>query len=208
MDPLHKLEKIFAEFPGIGPRQAKRFVYFLLTRTPSYISDLTRSITTLKEDARVCTSCFRFFQLKNEKSTETRLCSICSEESRDQKTLMIVSRDIDLENIEKSHVFNGTYFVLGGSVPILEKEPETKVRSRELEKRIATSVKKGLMEVILALNATPEGENTTDYIREFLKPFADKKIIRISTLGKGLSTGTELEYSDSETIKNAFKHRE
>jgi recombination protein RecR len=116
--------------------------------------------------------------------------------------LMIVPRDIDLEAVERSGSYKGYYFVLGGSLPILEKEPEKRIRINELKKNIEK--KKGkLKEIILAMNANAEGENTADFIKEIYKesPFT------FSILGRGLSTGAELEYADPETLKNAFLHR-
>ena len=117
---------------------------------------------------------------------------------------MIVSRDVDFEVIEKSKVYNGYYFILGGVIPILDKEPEKRVRLQELTERI----KKGdLKEIILSLNATADGEHTADFIKNYIKEkvFGD---ITVSILGRGLSTGAELEYSDADTIKNALKNRE
>lgn len=118
---------------------------------------------------------------------------------------MVVAQDVDLENMEKSHAYEGYYFVLGGTVPILEKEPEKKIRIRELFKKIEQSPE--LKEIILAMNLTADGENTEDYLKSSLSELASKKAIKISILGRGLSTGTELEYSDSETLKNALKNR-
>jgi len=204
MDPIQKLTEIFSEFPGIGPRQAKRFAYFLLTRNNDYLGTLTDSLSTLKKSMQVCKSCFRFF-VKNKGSSE--LCAICSDKNRDKKTLMIVSRDVDLETIEKNHLYLGYYFVLGGGIPILEKNPENKIRGRELKLTIQSRASEGLSELIIALNLTPEGENTTDYLIKFLEAETLKYGIKISTLGRGLSTGTELEYSDADTIKNALKNR-
>lgn len=120
---------------------------------------------------------------------------------------MIVSNDVDFENIEKTRFFNGYYFMLGGSVPILEKNPEKRIRQKELLEVVEKRSKDGLKEIIIALNYNPEGENTLTYLSEILKPLADKNNLKISTLGRGLSTGTELEYSDTETIKNALKNR-
>ncbi|MDQ3014494.1 MAG: toprim domain-containing protein [bacterium] len=203
MNSIQKLTEYFTEFPGIGPRQAKRFVYYLLTRHPEFINDFTRLIHDLKKDIRVCQSCFRFFQDAQHGDT----CTICNSQSRDHTVRMIVGRDTDLDNIEKTKSYNGLYFVLGGSVPILEKSPETRVRSRELQKIMEKQVDAGLKEIILAMNATPEGENTGEYIEHFLKPITELHSIKISHLGKGISTGTELEYSDADTLKNALKNR-
>ena len=117
---------------------------------------------------------------------------------------MIVSRDVDFENIEKSHFYNGLYFVLGGVVPILEKAPENRIRQNELLKLVET---KQPAEIILAMSLNPDGENTESYLRTILAPLAQAHNVKISTLGRGLSTGTELEYSDTETIKNALQNR-
>ncbi len=206
MGALDKLTEIFSQFPGIGPRQAKRFVYFLLTRNGSYIENLTALLGELKKEIRRCDRCFRFFPKDAGASTR---CPTCRDEHRNGALLLVVSRDVDFENIEKSHTYDGYYFVLGGSVPILDKEPEKHVRVKELKRLIEMSAKAAtpLSEIILAMNANPEGENTADYIRDTLADIAPKNGIKISVLGRGLSTGTELEYSDEETIKNALKNR-
>ncbi len=197
MDSLHKLAEYFAEFPGIGPRQAKRFVYFLMTRNSAYLEDIARNIMEIKKNVKICGSCFRFFQ---ENKSAGLLCPICSSPNRDTSQLMIVARDVDFESIEKSHVYNGLYFILGGTIPILEKEPERKVRLKELDEKLS---KGNFKEVILSLNLTADGENTAEYIREFI----GKRDVKITVLGRGLSTGSELEYVDAETIKNALENR-
>jgi recombination protein RecR len=199
MDPLHKLAEYFAEFPGIGPRQAKRFVYFLLTRSSHHIEDISRLILEIKKNVRICSSCFRFYP--DAKSTT---CPICSNPNRDQEQLMIVARDVDFESIEKSHVYNGLYFILGGTIPILEKEPAKKVRLKELKNKIN---KGNFKEIILSLNITADGENTADYIKEFIRGNFTDPNIKITVLGRGLSTGSELEYVDKETIKSALENR-
>jgi recombination protein RecR len=200
MDPISKLTEYFKEFPGIGPRQAKRFVYFLLTKNPSYLEEISRLILSIKKSIKVCPSCFRFYQDENRS-----LCSICSNQNRDQNQLMIVSRDIDFEAIEKSKFYNGYYFILGGTIPILDKEPEKKVRLNELFNKLNNS---SFGEIILSLNANAEGEHTADFIKDYLKNKFPDRNLTISVLGRGLSTGTELEYSDADTIKNALKNRE
>lgn len=202
MDNTQRLIELFKEFPGIGPRQAKRFVYFLLNRNAGYANDLAGLIKDVRSTVHSCSSCFRFFP--NGTSTT---CPVCRDTTRDKKQLMIVSNDVDFENIERTKFYNGFYFILGGSVPILEKSPEKRIRQKELLDNIDMKSKDGLEEIIIALNYNPEGENTLSYLSEILKPITDKYSIKISTLGRGLSTGTELEYSDSDTIKNALKNR-
>ncbi len=204
MNSIEKLIQIFSQFPGIGPRQARRFVYYLLTRADSTLGDLSQNIKDLKNDVVMCADCRRFFEKRNEKTT---LCKICSDQTRDYSTLMLVQRDVDLESVEKNGGFNGTYFVLGGSVPILEKEPEKRVRTKELKTFVERKIKEGLKEIILGVNWNPEGENTGDYVAKIIESLTTKHKIKISHLGKGLSMGTELEYADSDTLKNALRNR-
>ena len=204
MDSINKLAELFKDFPGIGPRQAKRFVYYLLSRNNGYLESLSSLVLGLKREIKNCPSCFRFFPNDAAKSP---LCSVCRDKGRDASSLMIVARDVDFEAIEKSHSYNGFYFVLGGTVPILEKEPEKKIRSKELVAQVKTRTASGLKEIIIATSVNPEGENTSEFVAKLLSPSLKDFNLKISGLGRGLSTGTELEYSDSETIKNALKNR-
>ena len=204
MDSIEKLTEIFKSFPGIGPRQAKRFVYFLLTRNKNYLKEFTDLVLEVQRETQLCQECYRYFTKNNH---TTSLCDICQSKNRDLNVLMIVARDIDLENIEKSHSFNGKYFILGGTVPILDKNPETKVRLRELTSTVETKAKDNLKEIILGFSLNPESEYTADFVIQTLSPLITKYNLKISHLGRGLSTGTELEYSDSDTIKNALKNR-
>ena len=114
MNTIDKLTEIFKHFPGIGPRQAKRFVYFLLTRNKNYIKEFTTLVEELQKEIQICQGCFRYFTKNNNPQF---LCDICQSKNRDESSLMVVARDIDLENIEKSHSFDGKYFVLGGTIP-------------------------------------------------------------------------------------------
>ncbi len=201
MNTIHKLTELFTRFPGIGPRQAGRFVYFLLSSSHSYRSELIRLISTLKDETKICTLCSRFH------SNHTEICSICADKNRDNTLLMLVEKDVDLDNIERARDYNGYYFVIGGRVPILDKEPSNTIREKELKKILEGRAKEGLKEIILAFSVNPEGENTTQYIQKAIESIIKKHNLKISTLGRGLSTGSELEYSDSETIKNALKNR-
>ena len=136
-------------------------------------------------------------------------CNICINPARDTRTLMVVHRDADFENIERSSAYNGLYFILGGSVPLLEKNPEQRVRANELCTLVESKAsKKKLKEIIFAFSVNPDGENTRTYVESILAPLVQKHNITLSSLGRGLSTGTELEYPDIETIKSAFNNRQ
>ncbi|MBI3633108.1 MAG: recombination protein RecR [Candidatus Vogelbacteria bacterium] len=162
-------------------------------------------ISKIKSEVSHCQSCFKL-SLKQRDS----LCEHCLDNTRDASMLMVVAKDIDLENITRSREFNGRFFVLGGLLPILEKNPEQKIRVRELTMAIQKmmELESDLKEIIIALSVNSEGDNTTEYLKMLLDPICKNHGIKLSVLGRGLSTGTELEYSDSDTIKNALKNRE
>lgn len=205
MSEIERLIEHFRRFPGIGPRQAKRFVFYLLGRPRTEIVELAKHISELPSLVTVCSLCKRYFS-KN--GSTSKLCTICADVTRNEEQLLIISTDVDLENVEKSGAYRGKYLVLGGLLPILEKKPESRIRARELLKRIEEQCKNTkLSEVILALSATTEGEHTEEYLRKILTEPATQHGFRITKLGRGLSTGLELEYSDPETIKNALEHR-
>ena len=203
MDIIDKLTEIFKEFPGIGERQARRFVYFLMSRTPAYNENLSSLILDLKKEVTQCRECFRFFILNSKRE---KLCDICANPNIDSSILMVVEKDSDLESIRKSRVYNGKYFILGGLVPVVEKTTKSRVRIEELKEKIKKE--ESLKEIILAFSLSPQGDHTDQYVREQLRELAEKQNIKISSLGKGLSTGTELEYSDNDTLKNALKNRQ
>lgn len=203
-DPIEKLAKYFKEFPGIGERQSKRFVYFLLHKNPTYVKELGDNILSLKNYIHQCPSCFLFF-----KGTKDELCDICKNPKTDRTSLLIIEKDADYESIKRSRNYSGMYFILGGLVPIVTKETSNFIRIKELLNTVETRSKENkLKEVIIALSLNPQGEHTDMYLREKLSPLQMKYNFKIVSLGRGLSTGTELEYSDSETIKNALLNRQ
>ena len=203
MDTLHELTEIFRSFPGIGPRQAKRFVHHLLQRGED-AEKLSALAARLRKSVMRCELCRRFFN----KESAFKKCRVCRDEGRDKAALLVVARDIDLEAVEKSGSFRGYYFVLGGTIPILDKQPEKRVALAALLARAEKAAKEGLKEIVLALSANPEGEHTAETAARILAPLAKEYNIKISALGRGLSTGTELEYADAETLKSAFKNRQ
>lgn len=195
---------MFEKFPGVGKRQAKRFVYFLLRKNSGFSKDLTGAISNLKENIHLCQESFQYFYSENPRET---LSPIARDPNRDRSLLLIVEKDTDLENLESMGFYRGLYFVLGGSIPVLSKTPGEFIRLSELENIIEKKIKTNeLKEIILGLSLNPQGEYTLEYLKEKLKKFADRGV-KISILGRGLSTGTELEYSDKETFENAFSNR-
>ena len=205
MNPLDRLAELFASFPGIGTRQSKRFVAFLLTKDPSFLRDLTHAIQVLKEQVVECAECHRFFAKTNANST---VCNVCVNPLTDKSTLLVVEKDSDEEAVRRSGVYKGSFFVLGGTLSFLEKNPSKAIRVRELVSTLEARTKSGVLkEVILALSATPDGDSTARYILKTIEPITAFHDTVVSSFGRGLSTGTELEYSDRDTLSEAFKNR-
>lgn len=197
-DRIEDLARAFERFPGIGPRQAKRFVYHLLTTPPSERARLADLVIHLADDVRQCTMCMRF--APTEKSEP--LCSYCADRSRDDSLLMVVEKDQDLMAVERANAYRGRYFVLGGIISLSGKGS---IRERDLIRVVEERTKKGLSEIVLALSATSEGEHTADRVRELLTPL--RTMLTISELGRGLATGSELEYADGPTLTSALHNR-
>ena len=202
MTSLEKLIRHFERFPGIGSRQARRFAHHLLTEDNGTVKELSELIANIKSTVAECQSCFRFFA----KNGGGDLCSICTDEQRNRTELMIVERDSDIQSIERSGIYQGLYFVLGGTIPLLDSDDSKKLRGGAL-KHIVTERQNKLFELILAFSVNPDGENTARYVKTLLKDILANETIVVSELGRGLSTGSELEYADPETIKNALENR-
>lgn len=194
---IEDLTAAFARFPGIGPRQAKRFVYHLLSVPQGDRSRLANLIEHLGSDIHQCALCMRFSTTNND-----TLCAYCADTSRENSTLMIVEKDQDVAAVERANAYRGRYFVLGGVISLSGKGA---IRERELVRVVETRAKQGLSEIVLALSATSEGEHTAARVRGILGPLRGS--ITISELGRGLSTGSELEYADAETLTGALQNR-
>ena len=197
-DILPKLIAFFERFPGIGPRQARRFVYFLAEEKRSDVETFTSLLSRFTNEVSRCRNCFRVFEGRGD------VCSLCAG-ARDTSKILVVEKDTDLENIERMGIYGGMYYVLGGLLSPLKPELQERLRFRELYNRIKRE--KALSEVIVAFSTTTEGDMTARYLERILEPFAKAGKIKISRLGRGLSTGTELEYSDRDTLRSAFENR-
>ncbi|OGF94233.1 hypothetical protein A2Y47_03125, partial [Candidatus Giovannonibacteria bacterium RIFCSPLOWO2_12_43_8] len=187
-DPIiSKLTELFQRFPGIGPRQARRFVYALADQNPKYLKELASSILKINEEISRCRRCFRIF------SGKAKYCAVCENPSRDESKLLVLEKDADLENIEKNGIYDGGYFILGGLLSPLKPEKKDKLNLKELKSRINET--NSIKEIVLALSATTEGDMTRHFIEEMLSETIKNRGLKITNLGRGLSTGTELEYS-------------
>ncbi|KPJ57055.1 hypothetical protein AMJ49_02770 [Parcubacteria bacterium DG_74_2] len=197
---IQKLIDLFSKFPGVGPRTATRFVFYLITKEKKEINELVSKILNLKK-IKLCKFCFNPFE------GEDDLCQICLNHTRDKTLLCVVEKESDLASIEKIKKYNGLYFILGGLISKLKKEEIEKLKINELLERIKNpekfGQKAGFKEIIIAINPTTEGEATALYLERKLKPLGKK----ITRLGRGLPVGAELEYADEETLGSALEGR-
>ena len=191
-----KLIKLFCKFPTIGPRVAARFVFYLINSPKENTDELIQAITELKNKTKICPSCFKSFEGENE------FCLICSNGGRDKSILCIVEKEMDLETIEKTNKYKGTYFILGGVITGAKENNKEQVEQKT-QKLIDKISSNGIKEIILALNPTVEGQNTALFVKRKLEPLK----LKVTQLGRGLPTGGELEYADDETLSSAFENR-
>jgi recombination protein RecR len=203
MESIERLAEMFIRFPGIGPRQARRFVYFVMRQDAGWIDAFIRELTQLRAATTQCTACRRRFMGATKAE---RTCPTCADTSRSNETLMIVEKEVDFETVEKSRAYSGRYFILGGTISPLE-EDRAEPMVHALCARIEAMTQAGLSEVVLALSATSEGDDTAEYLHQRISPLAQKHPFALTMLGRGLSTGSEIEYADTKTLKDALSRR-
>lgn len=201
METLKRLQQLFKRFPGIGERQAMRFAYFLATADDQYVRDLSETLAVLRKNVRRCERCFALSE-----NIQNSLCPVCNDPTRDKSMVLVVEKDADRDRFIQSRTYSGTYFILGGLAPAIEKDASSHIRLEELAQLIEKESNENLKEVILALSATPDGDRTEALVISRIHKIPSMPVT-VSMLGKGLSTGTEIEYSDADTLGNALRSR-
>jgi recombination protein RecR len=182
----------FRKLPGIGPKSAKRIVFYLLKLSKDDVSKLSKALIEMKEKVRICKYCYNL--------TEEDVCSICRDQSRDRRKICIVEEVSDLIIIEKTGEYKGLYHILGGLLSPIENIGPKEIRIPGLLERIKTD---NTEEVIMALNPTVEGESTAMYLKKILSPLG----VKVTKLASGLPVGGDLEYADEITIGRAITDR-
>jgi len=181
-----------SKLPGIGKKTAQRLAMYIMKMSESEVKELSESLVNLKKNIKYCRECGGL--------SDSDICSICSDESRDREVVCVVEEPKDIFIIEASGRFKGVYHVLGGKIAPLDG-----IGPDELNiKRLVNLVAEGKVnEVIIATNPDVEGETTATYIYKLLKDF-DVKTTRIAS---GVPTGGLLEFSDDLTILKAIENR-
>ena len=208
--PIQNLIEHFLKFPGVGPKQATRFVFHLLGEDHTRVRALARAVVALHDEVKLCRQCYKTYDSNGPSinSEQAGLCELCRKPRRNLSQVLVVEKEVDLENIERSRKYDGLYHVLGGTISPLDSSAPVKLHLKELFLRLQKIAAAGEAELILATNPTAEGDATALYLERVFAPLKNQHTaFKISRLGRGLTTGSELEYSDDITIANAIQNR-
>ncbi len=191
-EPLNRLINELKKIPGIGAKSAQRISFYILKAPLEDVNALSEAIKDVKEKLKYCSICNNI--------TDIDPCKICSDEKRDGSLLCVVEEPYNVSAIEKTEKYKGKYHVLLGTIsPLQGKGPEN-IKIGELVKRIE---REGIKEVIIATNPTVEGEATSHYIIQILKPFN----IKLTRLAIGIPVGSDIDFADQVTIARALEGR-
>lgn len=190
--PLVKLTEHFERLPGIGKKSAQRLAFYVLNMPKEKAEDFAKCILEAHEKITYCSVC------KN--ITETPVCSICSDKTRDEQTICVVENPRDVLAFERTKEYNGVYHVLHGLISPMDGIGPEQLYIKELLERIS---KQDVKEVIMATNPTVEGEATAMYISKLVKPLG----VTVSRLAYGIPIGGNLEYADEVTLYRALEGR-
>jgi recombination protein RecR len=189
---LRRVILSLSKWPGVGEKTAGRLAMYLLRAPQSEVVELAQALLELKEKIRLCRRCFAF--------ADAELCPICADPQRRLGQILVVADPGDLLALERVGWYQGLYHVLGGVLSPVEGVGPDDLRVRELLARVQAD---GVQEVILALNPSLEGEVTTTYLGQELKPLG----VKVSRIAYGLPMGGDIKYADQQTLKEALSHR-
>jgi recombination protein RecR len=192
INKLTRLSNAIRKLPGIGPKMADRLAFHILNMNSDEIKEIIDSITEVRSTLKLCKKCFI--------PSETELCEICSDKTRDSHIICVVEKVEDLFAIEKTKKYNGLYHILGGVISPIDGYGPDNIRIKELITRISND---SLQEIIIATNPTTEGDLTANYIADLLK----NKNFKVTRIGYGLPVGGCLEYADEITLTHSIESR-
>ncbi len=192
---LTDLIEAFGLLPGVGPRTAERYAYYLVRHASNSADRMADALTHLSGGIGYCAKTFALVPAGQE------LSAMYTDPRRDKTTIAVVAEPFDLVALEKTGQFNGTYHVLGGLVSPIDGIGPEQLHIEELVKRIDEDE---VVEIILATNASVEGESTALYIQQQI----GERPVRITRLARGLSVGVDLEYADQITLGRALEGRQ
>jgi recombination protein RecR len=184
-----------SQLPGVGPRSAERYAYYLLKSTDTKSQVIVEALKNLHKNIKYCPKTFALIEAGQ------KVSPLYSDPRRDKTVVAVVADPFDIVALEKTHSFSGTYHVLGGLVSPIDNVGPDQLHIHELIKRIDDDK---VAELILATNASVEGESTALLIMQQL----EGKDVKITRLARGLPVGVDLEYADQITLKRALEGRQ
>ena len=189
---IEALTQALARLPGLGPRSARRAVLHLLKKREAALGPLLAALEAVDQKLATCSTC------GNVDTSDP--CAVCADPRRDQRSLCVVEEVADLWALERSRLFPGRYHVLGGRLSALDGVRPEDLAIAKLVGRVEGG---GIDEVVLAMNATLEGQTTAHYVAERIEGFP----VRVTQLAHGLPVGGELDYLDEGTLAQALRAR-
>ncbi len=190
--PVAQLMESFMKLPGIGQKTATRLAFTVIDMKEADVNDFAKALIAVKRDLTYCSVCGNI--------TESDPCEICQDKSRDKSTILVVEEPKDVMSLEKMREYHGLYHVLHGVLSPMEGTGPEDINITSLIKRLQDETVK---EVIIATNATTEGEATAMYLSRLIKPAG----IKVTRLAHGLSVGSDIEYADEITLLKAVEGR-
>lgn len=191
-EPIAQLMESYMKLPGIGEKTAARLAFYTVNMQEEDVTRFAKALISVKRDLQYCSVCGNM--------TQNDPCDICEDKNRDQSIILVVEQPKDVISMEKMHEFKGLYHVLHGVLSPIEGTGPEDINIPVLIKRLQ---KDEVKEVIIATNATAEGEATAMYLSRLIKPAG----IKVTRLAHGLSVGSDIEYADEVTLLKAVEGR-
>lgn len=193
---LTELIEEFGRLPGVGPRTAERYAYAVLKRDAKHSTSLARALDRLHDRVKTCPMTFALVDEAEE------ISPLYADDSRNKQLIAVVEEPLDIVAIERTGQFDGTYHVLGGAISPIDGIGPEQLHIPELIKRIEND---SVEEVIIATNASVEGESTALFLQRYIKEAGHS--ISVSRLARGIPVGVDLEYADQITLTHALEGR-
>ncbi|MGM9887373.1 MULTISPECIES: recombination mediator RecR [unclassified Lactococcus] len=191
-EPIAKLIESFSKLPGIGQKTATRLAFYTIGMDDQSVNEFAKNLLSAKRDLHFCSICGNL--------TETDPCGICSDPTRDKSIILVVEEPKDVLAMEKIREYRGLYHVLHGTISPMNGISPDEINVKSLITRLMDST---VSEIIIATNATSDGEATAMYLARMIKPAG----IKVTRLARGLAVGSDIEYADEVTLSKAVENR-
>lgn len=191
-EPIARLIESFSKLPGIGQKTATRLAFYTIGMEDQEVNEFAKNLLSAKRDLSFCSICGNL--------TESDPCAICTDPTRDRTTILVVEESKDVLAMEKIREYRGLYHVLHGTISPMNGISPDEINVKTLITRLMDSEVK---EVIIATNATSDGEATAMYLARMIKPAG----IKVTRLARGLAVGSDIEYADEITLSKAVENR-